>query len=60
MSIVLNVLIYLVRQEKYIKNFDKEIAFIQTIIIEDFDSSAKKIVNNVRDIVCKSDRYYYI
>jgi len=60
MSIALNALIYSVGQEEYIENFDKGIAFIQTIIIEDFDGSAKEIADNVRDIVCKSDGYYYM
>ena len=53
-------MIYLIGQEEYIKNFDKRIAFIQTIIIEDFDSLAKEIADNVRDIICKSDEYYYM
>jgi len=60
MSIALNALIYSIGQAEYIENFDKGIAFIQTITIEDFDGSAKEIADNVRDIVCKSDGYYYM
>ena len=60
MSTVLNVLIYSVRQEECVENFDQGIVFIQTITIEDFDSSVKEIADNIRNIICESDEYYYM
>ena len=60
MSTALNALIYSVGQEEYIENFDQGIAFIQTITIEDFNGLAKEIADNIRNIVCESDGYYYM
>src|ERR1043165_3201226 len=55
MSTALKELIYSIGQEEHVENFDQGIAFIQTITIEDFDGSAKKIADNIRDFVCKGD-----
>src|SRR6266545_3128323 len=45
MSIALNALIYSVGQEEYIENFDKGIAFIQTITREDCNGTLKITIN---------------
>ena len=60
MSTALKELIYSVGQNEYIENFEQGIAFIQTISIEDFDGSAKVIADNIKDIICESDRYHYM
>jgi len=60
MSTALNDLIYSIGQEECVENFDKGIAFIQTISIEDFDGSVKEIADNIRNIICESDGYYYM
>jgi hypothetical protein len=60
MSTELKKLIYSVGQSEYIENLEHGIAFIKTITIEDFDGSAKEIANNIRDIICESDGYYYM
>ena len=48
MTSTLKELIYSIGQEEHVENFDQGIAFIQTITIEDFDSSAKNIADNIR------------
>ncbi|POG79087.1 hypothetical protein GLOIN_2v1808840 [Rhizophagus irregularis DAOM 181602=DAOM 197198] len=60
MSIALKELIYSVGQQEYVENFDHGIAFFQTITLEDFSGSAKEIADNIRNLVCESDGYYYI
>src|SRR2546421_12165908 len=60
MSTTLKELIYSIGQEEHVENFDQGIAFIQTITIEDFDGSAKEIADNIRNLICESDGYYYM
>jgi hypothetical protein len=60
MSTALKELIYSIGQEENVENFDQGIAFVQTITTEDFDGSAKEIADNIKDLVCESDGYYYM
>ncbi|CAB4392891.1 unnamed protein product [Rhizophagus irregularis] len=60
MSIVLKELIYSVGQQEYVENFDHGITFFQTTTLEDFSGSAKEIADNIKNLVCESDGYYYI
>ena len=60
MYTALKKLIYSISQEEYVENFDQGIAFIQTITTEDFEGSAKEIADNIRNLVCESDGYYYM
>src|ERR1051325_895719 len=60
MSTALKTLIYSVGQSEYIENVEQGIAFIQAIKIEDFDGSAKEIADNIKNIICESDGYYYM
>ncbi len=60
MSTALKELIYSVGQEEYVENFEHGIAFIQKITIEDFDGTVKEIADNIRNIICESDGYYYM
>jgi hypothetical protein len=60
MSTAIKELIYSVGQEEYIENLEHGIAFIQTITIEDFDGSEKEIADNIKNIICENDGYYYM
>ena len=60
MSTALKELIYSIGQEEHVENLDQGIAFTQTITTEDFDGPAKEIANNIRDLICEGDGYYYM